>query len=412
MRRNDLAQHLRPGDVLVAAQVLGEPTALLDALFEQSPLPEGLRLFVGMSLTDVLTRCPAGIRPVTSVGMPPNGGLIARGAMDLVPCHMSELPWLLSAGPLSTDVAIVAVSPPDPDGWCSLGVISDYAAPAVAHARVVLAEINDQIPVVGGDTRVHLDRITASIRTSRPLPEYPKAVPSDLERAIGANIAPYVRDGSCIQVGIGKLGEAVLAAVSDRRDLGVHSGMVGDTLLEMMRDGIVTNKAKEIDRGVSVAGAVLGSARAVALAADEPNLVLREIAYTHDPARIAEISNFVCVNSALEVDLFGQVNSETAGGRYVGAIGGSVDYLRASVRGPGGRSIVALPASTGKGTSRIVPRVERVTALGADVDVIATEHGVAELRGCSAGERARRLIAVAAPEARPALRQAADEAGL
>jgi acetyl-CoA hydrolase len=404
--------HLRPGDTLVAAQVLGEPTALLDALFSAEGLPENLRLFVGMSLTDVYTRCPAGIRPVTSVGMSPNGGMIARGAMDLVPAHMSELPWLLTEGPLAADVALIQVSPPDADGWCSLGVIADYIHPAIRHARVVLAEINDRVPVVGGDTRVHIDRITASIRTSRPLPDYPRAVPTEPERAIGANVARFVQDGSCIQIGIGKLGEAVLQAVADRHDLGVHSGMVGDTLLEMMREGIVTNKAKEIDTGVTVAGAVLGSARAVALAADEPNLALRAIDHTHDPARIAQLSRFVCVNSALEVDLFGQVNSETAGGRYVGAVGGSVDFLRASVRAPQGRSIVALPAATARGVSRIVPGVERVTALGSDVDVITTEHGVAEVRGCSAGERARRIIAIAAPEAREDLRRAAVAAGL
>jgi acyl-CoA hydrolase len=392
--------------------VLGEPTALLDALFSSDALPGGLRLFVGMSLTDGYLRCPAGIRLVTSVGMSPNGGLIARGAMDLVPCHMSELPWLLTEGPLATDVALIQVSPPDADGWCSLGVVADYIYPALQRARVVYAEINDQVPVVGGDTRVHIDRITASIRTSRPLPEYPVVAPSDLERAIGANVARYVRDGSCIQVGIGRLGEAVLEAVAHHRDLGIHSGMVGDTLLEMMRAGVITNKAKEIDTGLAVAGSVLGSARAIALAADEPNLTLRAIGHTHDPAAIAAISNFVCVNSALEVDLFGQVNSETAAGRYVGAIGGSVDYLRASVRGRGGHSIVALPAATPKGISRIVPRVERVTALGADVDVITTEHGIAELRGCSAGERARRLIAIAPPESREALRRAAGTIGL
>ena len=412
MSTDDLDRHLRPHDVLVAAQVLGEPTALLELLFEQSTHLEGLRLFVGMSLTDIHTRCPDHIRLVTSVGMPPNGALIERGAMDLFPCHMSELPWLLTDGPLAADVALIQVSPPDADGWCSLGVISDYIWPALHRARVVLAEINDQVPVVGGDTRVHIDQITASIRTSRPLPDYPTAVPTDLERAIGANVASFVRDGSCIQIGIGKLGEAVLQAVSDRRDLGVHSGMVGDTQLQMMRDGIITNKAKEIDSGLSVAGSILGSRRAVALAADEPNLTLREIGHTHDPATIAAISRFVCINSALEVDIFGQVNSETVGGRYVGAIGGAVDYLRASVRAPEGRSIVALPAATGKGLSKIVPRVERVTALGADIDIVTTEHGIADVRGCSAGERARRIIAIAAPDARRALRQAAIEAGL
>jgi acyl-CoA hydrolase len=157
---------------------------------------------------------------------------------------------------------------------------------------------------------------------------------------------------------------------------------------------------------------VLGSAKAIALAAREPSLRIVSIAQTHDPARIEALLDFVCVNSALEVDLLGQVNTETAGGRYVGAIGGSVDFLRAAARSPGGHSIVALPAATSRGRSRIVDRVERVSALGADVDVIATEFGVAELRGQSATERARRIIEIAAPEQRETLRAAAAKAGL
>jgi acyl-CoA hydrolase len=408
---SDILRHVQPGDVVVVAQVLGEPTALMDQLLQEGAALAGVRMFVGMSLTDVLTRVPPTIRLVSSVGMPPNSALLAAGQMDLVPCHMSQLPWLLSEGPLRPDVALVLLSPPDADGFCSLGVTSDYAWHAIDSARVVLAEINDNVPVVGGDTRVHLDRVAWSIRTSRPLPEYRRATPSELDKRIGANVARYIRDGSCLQIGIGKLGEAVLQAVADRRDLGVHAGMVGDTMLEMMRDGVITNASKENDRGLAVAGSILGSSYGIALAAAERNLRIVSIAQTHDPARIAALSNFVCVNSALEVDLLGQVNSETAGGRYVGAIGGGVDFLRASVRAPGGRSIVALPASTPKGRPRIVARVGTVTALGSDVDVIATEYGVAEVRGRSRGERARRIIEIAAPEQRETLRQAAAEMG-
>jgi acyl-CoA hydrolase len=183
-------------------------------------------------------------------------------------------------------------------------------------------------------------------------------------------------------------------------------------MLEMMQNGIITNARKGADRGLAVAGSVLGSAKAIALAAREPSLRIVSIAQTHDPARIEALPDFVCVNSSLEVDLLGQVNTETVGGRYVGAIGGSVDFLRAAARSPGGHSIVALPAATSRGRSRIVDRVERVSALGADVDVIATEFGVAELRGRSAGERARRIIEIAAPEQRETLRAAAAKAGL
>jgi acyl-CoA hydrolase len=365
-----------------------------------------------MSLTDVLTRAPANVRLVSSVGMAPNSGLIASGQMDLIPCHMSELVWLLTEGPLKTDVALVLLSPPDAHGYCSLGVTSDYIWHAISSARVVLAEINDNVPVVAGDTRVHVDQLAYTIRTSRMLPEYQRATPTELDLAIGGNVAPYIKDGSCIQLGIGRISEAVLRSIADRRDLGIHAGMVGDTMLEMMREGIVTNSAKERDRGLAVAGSILGSSRAVALAATEQNLRLVSIEQTHDPGRIAALSNFVCVNSALEVDLFGRVNSETAGGRYVGAIGGGVDFLRGSARSPGGHSIVALPSTTPKGLPRIVAQVETTTALGSDVDVIATEHGVAELRGQTSSERARRIIHIAAPAQRETLRMAAAELGL
>jgi acetyl-CoA hydrolase len=385
---------------------------LLDELFRDAAEVEGLRLFVGMSLTDVLTRAPATIRLVSSVGMPPNSGLIAAGRMDLIPCHMSELLWLLNEGPLKADVALVLLSPPDAEGYCSLGVTSDYIWHAISSARVVLAEINDNVPVVAGDTRVHLDQLAYTIRTSRPLPEYQRADPNQRDLAIGSNVARYVKDGSCLQLGIGKISEAVLRSIADRRNLGIHAGMVGDTMLEMMRDGIVNNSAKERDCGLSVAGSILGSQRAVTLAATEANLRIVSIEQTHDPNRIAALKDFVCVNSALEVDLFGQVNSETAGGRYIGAIGGGVDFLRGSVRSPGGHSIVALPSMTPKGRPRIVAQVETATALGSDVDVIATEHGVAELRGRSTSERARRIIEIAAPEQRDVLRAAAAELGL
>ena len=405
-------RHIQPGDVVVAGQVLGEPTALIEELFSRADELAGVTLFVGLSVTGVLTRVPPAVSLVSSVGMAPNSELIAAGRMRLVPCHMSDLPWLLTEGPLRADVALVLLSPPDADGYCSLGVTSDYAWPALRAAPVVLAEINDNVPVIAGDTRVHVSQLAYSVRTSRPLPQYQRAAPTDLERRIARRVAGYIRDGSCLQIGFGRLGEAVLQSVAGRRDLGVHAGMVGDTILEMMRDGVITNARKGVaDRGLAVAGSVLGSARAIALAARTPSLRIVSIAQTHDPARIEALPDFVCVNSALEVDLLGQVNTETAGGRYVGALGGAVDFLRAAARSPGGRSVVALPAATSRGRPRIVDRVERVSALGADVDVVATEYGTAELRGRSTAERARAIIEIAAPEQRETLRAAAAKAG-
>lgn len=405
-----MTDELRPGDLVVAGQTLGEPTALLAELFG-APVP--FRLFTGMSLTTVLEDAPPTVALSTFVGLGSSARLLAAGRMELVPTHMSNLPPLLADGPLRPDVAAVLVSPPDTDGWCSLGLVSDYIGQASKHARVVLAEINEHVPRVGGDTAVHIDDITASIRTDRPLPSYERATPTDEERAIATNVAPFVRDGTCLQIGVGRLGEAVLAAVADRRDLGVHAGMVGDTLLELAAAGVVTGARKALDTGLTVAGSILGSARAVALAAADPDLRLRSIEHTHSAAVVARLGDFLCVGSAIEVDLFGQGNAEQVGGRYVGAVGGAVDFLRAAAASPEGRSVLALPATAkGGAVTRIVPRVERVTGLGTDVDAVVTEHGVAELQGCTEGERARRLIELAAPEHRDGLRAAAVELGL
>jgi acyl-CoA hydrolase len=402
---------INPGDLLVAGQVLGEPTALLDAVFAQAPKMGRLRLFAGMSLGAVLERAPANIALTSFVGMGSNANLLADGRMGLIPCHMSDLGQMVVQGPLRPDVAMVLASPPDSDGMCSLGVVSDYIWPAAGAAAVVLAEINANVPQVAGETRIPFDRFDGYVQTDRSLPEYQRSRPSAIEAAIGARVAEFVRDGSCIQIGVGRLGEAVLQAVAGRRDLGVHTGMVGETILELMSEGVVTNACKGIDTGVTVAGSILGGARAVALAAAQPHLQLRSVNYTNSADVIARIDNFVSINSAIEVDLLGQINAEVVNGRYVGGIGGSIDYMRPAARAPGGRSLVALPAAARGGVSRIVPQVQRVTAARSDVDVVVTEHGVAELRGVSEGERVKRLIDIAAPEHRDALRGAAGTLG-
>ena len=403
---------LRPGDMIVVEQTLGEPTALLEEVFACVDGIPNLRMFAGMSLTTAFTRAPQGLGLCSFVGMPPHSALIAEGRLQLIPCHMSALPRLFASGPLKADVALVTVSPPDADGFCNLGVVSDYIWHAVQSARVVIAEINDNVPVVGGDTRLHLDAFAASMRTARPLPEHRSEAPSDLEREMGRHVAGFVRDRSCVQVGLGKISDAVLHAIADRKDLSVHAGVIGDSVLDLMREGVITNRCKEIDPDVTVSGSFLGSARGVAMLGEQPHVHLRAIEHTHDPAVVGALSNFVCVNSALEIDLFGQANTEIAGGRYVGGVGGSVDYLRASVGAPNGRAIIALPATASRGRTRIVPRVAKVSAAAADVDVVVTEFGVADLRGVTASERARRLVAVAAPEHREDLTKAAAEVGL
>jgi acyl-CoA hydrolase len=400
-----ISSWIKPGDTLVAGQTLGEPEALLDALFDSQTVPPGVRLFTGMSLSRVLTRTPTAIELLSFVGLGTNRELIAEGRMELVPCHMSDLPGLLTSGPLKADVALILVSPPDDEGNCSLGVSSDYIWPVANSATTVLAEINPHVPRVAGDTSISYELIDGFVHSDRPLPEQERAEPSKLELSIASRVTPYIHDGTCLQIGVGKLGEAILQSVTDRSDLGVHAGMVGDTILELMDEGVITNGSKQIDQGLTVGGSILGSSRSVQLADANPSLRLRSVEYTHDPGIISRLSDFLCVNSAIEVDVFGQVNSEFAAGNYVGAIGGAVDFLRGAIRSPGGRSIVALPSTARRGSiSRVVPRVEHVTALGSDVDIIVTEYGTAELRGVSRGERARRIIELADPAHRDSLR--------
>jgi acyl-CoA hydrolase len=407
-----LSNSIMGGDLMVAGQVLGEPTALLGALFDERRDWAGIRLFTGMSITAVLECVPQDVEVTSFVGMGTNAKLLAQGRLRLIPCHMSELDWSMTHGSLKPDVALILVSPPDDDGMCSLGVGADYIWPALSSARTVLAEINPNLPVVAGDTVVPFDRIDGFIASDRALPDYPSARTSQTAGIIAKRVSEFIRDGTCIQVGVGKLGDAVLAAAADRRDLGVHAGMVGETILEMVRDGVITNTRKPVDTGLTVAGSILGSATAVARAAADPRLRLRSVGYTHDPAVISSIDDFLSVNSAIEVDLLGQVNSEVAGGRYLGGIGGAVDFIRPALRASGGRSVVALPATASGGVSRVVATVERVTVARSDVDVVVTEHGTADLRGVTEGERAARLIELAAPEHREGLRAAARQIGL
>jgi acyl-CoA hydrolase len=408
-----IAKLVSPGDMLISGQTLGEPVALLSELFEGLTGVPDLRLLIGMSLGDTLSRAPSNVELMSFVGLGSNAALIEQERMKLLPCHMSSLPSLFTSGDLRTDVALILVSPPDSSGYCSLGVTSDYVWSAIESARVVLAEVNSNVPRVDGDTAIAFDRLDEVVYSNRPLPEYARVNPSATEQAIADRVAPFIHDGACLQIGVGKLGEAILQAVSDRHDLGIHAGMVGDTILEMARDGVITNLMKPKGMRMTVAGSILGSQMGLHLAAYNRNLRLRSVEHTHDRSVIAMLPNFMCINSAIEIDLLGQVNSEVASGRYLGGIGGAVDFLRGAAAACGGRSIVALPSTAGRGAlSRIVPQVERVTALRSDVDIVVTEHGSVELAGLSEGERARRLINLAAPQHRPDLVTAAKAMGI
>jgi acyl-CoA hydrolase len=278
----------------------------------------------------------------------------------------------------------------------------------VARARVVIAEVNEQVPFTHGEL-LPAARIDCAVHVSRPPVEVPPTKIGATDEAIARHAAAYIQDGSVIQTGVGAVPDAILHLLHDRRDLGLHSGMLGDGLVELVEAGAVTNARKRIDRGISITGALIGTKRLYDFAHHNPHLRMCDTSHTHDAAVLARLDGLVTINSAMEVDLTGQVNAEQTGSAYLGGTGGQLDFVRAGVRSPGGHAIIALPATAKGGTvSRVAATLSGpVTTARSEVDVIVTEFGAAELRGQTLAERTRRLIAIADPDFQEELARAA-----
>lgn len=404
----DLAGLIRPGDVVSWPHGTGEPRTLTEQLVSQRRELGGVRAFFGPSYTTTLRpESIDGIECTSYCGIGANAALAESGSLEIVPLHLAEIPRLLANGELRVDVVLLQLSPADASGRHSLGTVADYVHSLIEHARTVVAEVNDQAPFTFGDTLVDGAAIGAAIETSRPLIEIPVRAPGEAELAIAARAAELIPDRATLQIGVGGTPDAIAGLLRGRRDLGLHSGTIGDSAVELIECGAVSNEAKPIDRGLSVAGSLTGSRRLYEYADRNEAIALRPVSHTHALEVLARLPGLVAVNGALEVDLSGQVNSETAAGRYVGATGGQVDFVRGAAHAPSGRSIFALPSTARRGSvSRIVRRLSGPTTTArTDVDTVITEHGVAELRGVSLTERARRLAAIADPAFRGWLRQ-------
>lgn len=313
------------------------------------------------------------------------------------------------------DLAIFQVAPPGPRGELALGLGADFAPTVARAAKHLVLEVNPALPRLPGAPTVDPD--VPATMVEGPSVEPPTSGDAggrdggDVARRIGAHVATLVEDGDCLQTGIGTIPDAVLASLAGKNDLGFHSGMATDALRALVEAGVVTGTRKEVDRGVAVTGFLLGSRQLYDWASSRQDLALRPVEYTHDPRVIASLSGFVAVNSAVEVDLLGQVNAEMVEGAQISGTGGSVDFLRGAALAPRGRSIVALPATARAGArSRLVPRLGSsavTTALRTDIDYVVTEHGIARLAGASVRVRAERLARIAAPEFRDGLERAA-----
>jgi acyl-CoA hydrolase len=309
-------------------------------------------------------------------------------------------------------VALVQVSPPDRHGWCSLGVSVDVSRAAVQSAGTVLAQVNPRMPRTLGDGLLHVRQLQAMVPFEAPLPEHRGDPPGEVERAIGRNVAALVEDGATLQLGIGTIPDAVLASLGDHRRLGVHTEMFSDGLVDLVERGVVTGECKVKHQGKVVAGFVMGTQRLYDFIDDNPLVALLDVAYVNNPEVIKKNPRVTAINSAVEVDLTGQVCADSIGTRQFSGVGGQMDFIRAAALSEGGRPIIALPSVTSRGLSRIVPTLKPgagVVTTRAHVHWVVTEHGAAYLYGRNLRQRARGLIAIAHPDHREALARAARE---
>jgi acyl-CoA hydrolase len=404
------ADHLRPHDVIGWPQGPGEPLALTEALVAQRTDLHAPVLFFGLSASATLRPEHAehfAFRALNGAGT----NRYISAVADIVPCHVSSVPALLRCGHLRVDAALIQVKPLSTGGF-TLGVIADFTQALIRQARLVIALVNPALPATGGDAWVDSEDIDVFVESDDRLIDMPDPEPSAVERAVAQQVAALVPDRATVQLGVGTLPAAVTRALSDHRELGVHSGVVSDALVDLVERGVVTNGHKGCDPGRSVTGGLFGTQRLRDFAERSGVIDMRCVEYTHHIAVTAALSQFHTINSAIEIDLSGQANAEIAGNRYLGAVGGQVDFVRGGMASSGGRSIIALPSTTSDGQrSRIVASLDGrpVTTARSDVDVIVTEYGAAHLRGCPLCERAHRLIAIAHPDHRELLLRAMHE---
>ena len=373
----DLAALIRPGDGVLWGQACAEPQVLVSSLVAKRAAYPGARVFMGVSYSGLVTPEHADqLRLTAYCGTGSNRALADAGVLEILPAPYSRLGSLISEGRIPCDVVMVQVSPPNARGEYSLGLAVEYLPPALAKARAIIAEVNDQVPWTQTERVLRKQDFALIVESSMPPIELPTNVPNEKETLIAGHAAQYVPEDAVIECGIGTLPNAALLALRGRRGLAVHSGAIGDAVADL-------------DLEACTAGTLIGTRRLFEWARNNPRLRLYSSDYTHGAGILGGLERFVAINSAVEVDLTGQVNGEVARGSYVGAVGGALDFVRAANQSPGGVSITVLPSS------RIVERLSGPASIPrSEAGVIVTEKGAADLRGCTLREREKRLAAI------------------
>lgn len=401
----DLASWIREGDFIVWGQGAAEPTTLVRALLSYASCVKGLRAFVGMSFADTLQFSePPPLHLMSYCATGRNAKLVNAGWMDIWPGAYAVLPDFLGE---QIDVLLLSVSEPNPLGEMSLGLAHEYLIPLIDRASVIIAEINPAVPFTYGARLLKLEECSAIIESHAEVPELPSRAPNPNEIRIASHVADLIQDGATLQTGIGSLPDAIMSSLKSRRDLGLHTGMATESSMILYESGALTNARKQVDTGVSVAGMALGSHALYRFLHENSAFSFRSTLETHDVERIRTIEKFVAINSALEVDITGQINAEAVGNRYLGAVGGAGSFLRGAALSHGGLPIVALPSTSSKDghvDTRIVSRLNGpVSTARVDAGLIVTEYGVADLRNKTLRQRRDAMIAIAAPQFRDTL---------
>ncbi|MGE7778893.1 acetyl-CoA hydrolase/transferase family protein [Peribacillus sp. NPDC097264] len=323
----------------------------------------------------------------------------SHDACDYIPVNLSEIPRWIKEGKM--DVALIQLSPPNEKGYCNLGLSVDVVPALIQNSKYVIAEVNSDIPLTNGETLVHVSDIDCFVPSSHSLLTVPRVKSTEVDERIGEYVAELIPDYATIQVGIGSLSDSIIQSLRMKKGLGVHSGSITDPIMELMELGVITNEAKEINRGKTVCTAIIGTEKLYHYVHQNPSIELYPVEYTHNGSVLSNLNKFHSINSALEVDIFGQINAEQVGRYPVAGVGGQMDFMKGSRLSNEGKAIIALPSTAKQGTcSRIKSFVPYVTSLKSEVDYVVTEYGVASLFGKSLRERAKELIAIAHPKFR------------
>jgi 4-hydroxybutyrate CoA-transferase len=414
----EAVRSIKSGDRVVLGHACGEPAALVDAMAVRAAELEAVEVVHMVAMGQAKYAQPGMERSFRHnalfVGASTRKALEEKRA-DYTPCFFSEIPRLFQNKILPVNVALIQVTPPDEQGYASFGVSVDYTQVAAECADTVIAQVNPLLPRTGG-AKIHLDKIDYIVEHEQPVIELKPPQIGDIEKAIGENAASLIPDGATLQLGIGAIPDAVLLFLRNKKDLGIHSEMFSDGVVVLAEAGVITNRKKTINTGKFMATFLMGTRKLYDFVDNNPSVELHPVTYINDPYVIGQHDNMISINSALQVDLMGQVNAEMIGSRQFSGIGGQVDFVRGASRSRGGKSIIALPSTASGGKiSRICCELDRgagVSTSRNDVHYVVTEQGVADLRGRSLRQRAAALIAISHPDFREKLTFDAREKGL